>query len=323
MAISTANGVIDTDALGRTLIHEHVFVMTTEVQANFKTDWDERANVEDAIAKLTALKAAGIDTIVDPTVIGLGRYVPRIVEIAKRVDLNIVVATGVYTYNELPRYFQMRGPFLPGLEDRPDPMVDMFVSDITDGIADTGVRAAFLKCAIDEEGMRPGVERVLRAVAKAHVRTGAPVMVHTHPGTQRGIEVHQVLQDEGVDPTSVCLAHSGDSGDADHLSELAEHGYLLGMDRFGVDVYRPFEERVEMVAELIRRGYGDRMALAHDASCYFDWVDAPMLAMTPNWNFLHISKDVLPALREKGVTDAQIDTLLVDNPRRWFETATR
>ena len=323
MDISTANGVIDTSGLGRTLIHEHVFVMTTEVQSNFKTDWDEHDNVEDAIAKLTALKAAGIDTIVDPTVIGLGRYVPRIVEIAKRVDLNIVVATGVYTYNELPRYFQMRGPFLPGLEDRPDPMVDMFVSDITDGIADTGVRAAFLKCAIDEEGMRPGVERVLRAVAKAHVRTGAPVMVHTHPGTKRGIEVHKVLQDEGVDPTSVCLAHSGDSGDADHLSELAEHGYLLGMDRFGVDVYRPFEERVEMVAELIRRGYGDRMALAHDASCYFDWVDAPMLAMTPNWNFLHISKDVLPALREKGVTDAQIDTLLVDNPRRWFETATR
>jgi phosphotriesterase-related protein len=293
--------------------------MTTEVQANFKTDWDEERNVTDAIAKLTALKEAGIDTIADPTVVGLGRYIPRIVEIAKQIDLNIVVATGVYTYNDLPKYFTLRGPFM-GL-DRPDPMVDMFVTDITAGIGDTGVRAAFLKCAIDEPGMLPGVERILRAVAKAHLRTGAPIMVHTHPGTERGLEVHKVLQEEGVVPSAVCLAHSGDSGDPDHLSHLADLGYLLGMDRFGVDMYLPFEKRVEMVAELIRRGYGERMALAHDASCYFDWVEPSMLEAAPNWNFLHISKDVLPALRDLGVTDAQIDTLLVDNPRRWFETA--
>ncbi|HEX3706384.1 MAG TPA: phosphotriesterase-related protein [Mycobacteriales bacterium] len=317
--IPTAGGPIDTGALGRTLIHEHVFVMTTEVQANFKTDWDEERNVTDAIAKLTALKEAGIDTIADPTVVGLGRYIPRIVEIAKQIDLNIVVATGVYTYNDLPKYFTLRGPFM-GL-DRPDPMVDMFVTDITAGIGDTGVRAAFLKCAIDEPGMLPGVERILRAVAKAHLRTGAPIMVHTHPGTERGLEVHKVLQEEGVVPSAVCLAHSGDSGDPDHLSHLADLGYLLGMDRFGVDMYLPFEKRVEMVAELIRRGYGERMALAHDASCYFDWVEPSMLEAAPNWNFLHISKDVLPALRDLGVTDAQIDTLLVDNPRRWFETA--
>ncbi|MGN6475057.1 MAG: phosphotriesterase family protein [Mycobacteriales bacterium] len=320
MELPTANGAIDTSAMGRTFIHEHVFVMTSEVQANFKTDWHEETNVADAITKLTALKEAGIDTIADPTVIGLGRYIPRIVGIAKQVDINIVVATGVYTYNDLPKYFTLRGPFLPGL-DRPDPMVDMFVTDLTEGIADTGVRAAFLKCAIDEPGLTPGVERVLRAVAKAHLRTRAPLMVHTHPGTHRGLEVHKVLQEEGVDPTSVCLAHSGDSGDADHLSELAEHGYLLGMDRFGVHAYRPFEERVGMVAELIRRGYGERMALAHDASCYFDWIEPEFLAATPDWNFLHISREVLPALRELGVTEDQIDMLLIDNPRRWFETA--
>lgn len=322
MQLPTANGTIDTASLGRTLIHEHVFVMTSEVQANFKTDWDEERNVADAIAKLSALKEAGIDTIADPTVIGLGRYIPRIVDIAKQVDLNIVVATGVYTYHDLPKYFTFRGPFLPGI-DRPDPMVDMFVTDLTEGIADTGVRAAFLKCAIDEPGMTPGVERVLRAVAKAHLRTGAPVMVHTHPGTHRALEVHKVLQEEGVDPTSVCLAHSGDSGDADHLSELADRGYLLGMDRFGVHAYLPFEKRVGMVAELIRRGYGDRMALAHDASCYFDWIDPKLLAATPDWNFLHISREVLPALRQLGVTEDQIDTLLIDNPRRWFETAAK
>ena len=134
MELPTAGGPIDTASMGRTLIHEHVFVMTTEVQANFKTDWDEATNVADAIEKLTALKAAGIDTIADPTVIGLGRYIPRIVEIAKQVDINIVVATGIYTYDDVPKYFRLRGPFLPGI-DCPDPMADMFVTTSPKGSA--------------------------------------------------------------------------------------------------------------------------------------------------------------------------------------------
>jgi phosphotriesterase-related protein len=301
-------------------MHEHVFVITPEVLQNYPEEWDERVRVDDAVEKLTALKAAGIDTIVDPTVIGLGRYIPRIVEIAHRIELNIVVATGVYTYDSVPKYFRLRGPFMPGLDEVPDPMADMFIRDITDGIADTGVKAAFLKCAIDEPGMTTDVVRILRAVARAHLATGAPIMVHTEPASHRGLEVHELLTSEGVAPTSVLLAHSGDSADADHLSELADHGYLLGMDRFGVDAILPFEQRVGIVVELIKRGYVEQMVLAHDASCFFDWIDQSFLAMAPNWHFLHISQEVLPALREQGVSDEQLDTMLVDNPRRWFET---
>ena len=107
----------------------------------------------------------------------------------------------------------------------------------------------------------------------------------------------------------MCLAHSGDSDDADHLSELADLGYLLGMDRFGVDLYLPFEERVAIVAELIRprvrRTDGARarcVVLSSTGS------SRRLLDAAPNWNFLHISKDVLPALRELGVAEAQIDT---------------
>jgi phosphotriesterase-related protein len=298
-------------------MHEHVFVLTTDVQQNYPGEWDEEPRVADAIEKLTALKAAGIDTIVDPTVVGLGRYIPRIARIAAQVELNIVVATGVYTYDDVPNYFRMRGPVM-GF-DLPEPMVEMFVGDLTVGIAGTGVRAAFLKCAIDVPGMTEGVERVLRAVANAHLATGAPVMVHTAPRHQTGLAVHEVLTSEGVDPHHVLLAHSGDSSDADHLSALAEHGYLLGMDRFGVDIIAPFDERVAIVAEMVARGYADQMVLAHDASCYLDWVDPALLPFVPNWHYLHITNDVLPALRERGVTDAQIDTMLVDNPRRWFE----
>jgi phosphotriesterase-related protein len=206
--------------------------------------------------------------------------------------------------------------------DLPDPMVDMFVKDITIGIADTGVKAAFLKCAIDAPGMTTDVERIMRNVARAHLATGAPVMVHTEAREKRGLDVHGLMSSEGVSPAAVCVAHSGDSGNLDYLSELAEHGYLLGMDRFGVDVYAPFEQRVETVAELCRRGFTEQMALAHDASCFMDWIDPNLMAGLADWHFLHITEKVLPALLERGVSQDQIDTMLVHNPRRWFETRT-
>src|SRR3954470_10943134 len=297
-------------------MHEHIFVITTEVQQNHD-EWDEEDRVADAIDKLRALKAAGYDTAVDLTVIGLGRYIPRIVRIAEQVDINIIVATGVYTYDTVPAYFKFRGPAV----GRPEPMVDMFVRDITEGIPGTdGVRAGVLKCAIDHEGMIRDVERILRAVAAAHRQTGAPITVHPHPESKRGLEVHRVFSEEGVDPQRVVLGHSGDSTDADHLSELADLGYLLGMDRFGIDVSSPFEDRVGIVAELVSRGYADRMVLSQDAACYIDWIDQTLKPQVlPNWHYLHIGNDVLPALKERGVTDDQIEQMLVATPRRSFK----
>ncbi|GAA4391766.1 hypothetical protein GCM10023167_19330 [Brevibacterium pityocampae] len=124
----------------------------------------------------------------------------------------------------------------------------------------------------------------------------------------------------GADLTKVVIGHSGDTTDLDYLMRVADKGSLLGMDRFGLDVLLPFEQRVDTVAELVRRGYTDRVVLAHDASCFIDWFDAEAkVQAVPKWNFRHISEDVLPALRERGVTEADIDMMLVANPRRYFE----
>jgi phosphotriesterase-related protein len=218
----------------------------------------------------------------------------------------------------VPFYFEHKGPGLGPDFGFPEPMVDMFVRDITEGIPGTGVRAAFLKCAIDHYGMTKDVERILRAVGKAHRQTGVPITVHTHPASKSGLEAHRVLQDEGVDPARVVLGHSGDSTDADHLSELADLGYLLGMDRFGIDVSSPFEDRVGIVAELASRGYAANMVLSQDAACYIDWIDPRLLELMPEWNYLHIHDAVLPQLRATGVTEEQIRAMLVDVPRRYF-----
>lgn len=321
--VQTVRGPVDTAELGRTYMHEHIFVLTADVQQNYPDEWgDEAARVTDAVDRLNELAASGVSTIVDPTVVGLGRYIPRIQQIAERVpELNIVVATGCYTYGEVPFFFHHRGPALNEAlgTDVPDPMVDMFLGDITTGIAGTGVRAGMLKCAIDEQGLTGGVERVMRAVAQAHRRTGVPITVHTHPTSQTGSAAAAVMTSEGVDPERVVLGHSGDTTDADHLSELAEAGFVLGMDRFGVNLGTTFEARADIVVEMCRRGFTDQMVLAHDAACYIDWIDPNVLDFLPQWHYLHIEQEVLPYLRDHGVTEDQITAMLVDNPRRFFE----
>ncbi len=322
--VQTARGPIDTAELGTTLMHEHVFVLTPDVQQNYPQEWgSEDDRIADAVGRLNEVAGLGVKTIVDPTVVGLGRYLPRIARVAEQVDLNIVCATGLYTYDDVPFFFHHRGPALNEAvgAEVPDPMVDMFVGDIRDGVAGTSIKAGLLKCAIDQQGMTPGVERVMRAVALAHKETGAPITVHTHPGSQQGLAVKKVLDAEGVDPRRVVLGHSGDSTDADHLSDLAEAGFLLGMDRFGINLATTFEARADIVVELCRRGYAESMVLSQDAACYIDWIDPNVLPLLPDWKYTHIHERVLPYLLDKGVTQDQIDTMLVANPRRYFESA--
>lgn len=318
--VNTAGGSIDTADLGVTLMHEHVFVLTTEIAVNYPERWGDGARREaDAVARLDELKSRGVDTIVDLTVIGLGRDLPRIVRIAEQTDLNIVVATGLYTYNDVPFCFSLQGP---GTElDGPETMTDMFVRDIEHGIADTGVKAAVLKCATDKPGVTAGVDRVLRAVAQAHRRTGVPISTHTHAASRRGLGQQRVFAEEGVDLSRVVIGHCGDTTDIGYLEQLIANGSYIGMDRFGVDTFLSFEDRVNTVAKMCELGYADRMVLSHDAHCYFDWLPEQLVAAgLPNWHYLHIHDDVIPALKQRGVTDEQLTTMLVDNPRRIFET---
>jgi phosphotriesterase-related protein len=317
--VNTVRGPLDTGRLGVTLMHEHVFVLSTEIMQNFPGSWgDEEQRVADAVSRLSELKARGVDTIVDLTVIGLGRYIPRIQRVNEQTSINIVVATGVYTYNDVPMYFHFQGP---GTElGGPEMMVDMFVSDIAEGIAGTGVKAAILKCATDEPGITRGVERVLRAVPEAHRRTGVPISTHTHAGTRRGLDQQRIFAEEGVDLSRVVIGHSGDTTDIDYLEALIANGSYIGMDRFGIDVLLPFEDRVATVARLCERGHANRMVLSHDAACFNDWLpEAALPVVIPNWHYLHIHNDVIPALKERGVTEEQLNQMLVENPRNIFE----
>jgi phosphotriesterase-related protein len=317
--IQTVKGPIDSASLGTTLMHEHIFFLSTEIMQNYPEAWgSEEKRVSDAINRLNELKSRGVDSLVDLTVIGLGRYIPRIQRIAEQTKLNILVATGVYTYNDIPMYFHFRGPGT--LLGGPELMADMFVQDIEQGVAGTGVRAAMLKCATDEPGMTPGVERILRAIGQAHRRTGIPISTHTHAGTRRGLEQQRVFREEGVDLSRVVIGHCGDTTDLGYLEEIVSAGSTIGMDRFGIDSILSFEDRVSTVVRMCQRGHAAKMVLSQDAACFSDWFpEGVVAAALPRWNYLHIHNDVVPALKKAGVTDDQIRTMLVDNPRKIFE----
>ncbi len=318
MLVETVQGPLETSQLGVTLMHEHIFVLCPEVQQNYPGIWNEDERVADAVAQLNALKAHGADTLVDVTVVGLGRDIPRIRRIAAQTSLQILVATGLYIYNDLPLYFHLRGPGTPF--GGPEVMTDMFVRDITEGIAGTGVKASILKCTTEADGLTPGVDRSLRAIARAHRRTGVPIMTHTHAATFRGRDQQRVFREEGIDLARVVIGHAGDSTDLAYLRELMDNGSTIGMDRFGVDVMLPLEDRVNTVAQLCAAGYADRMILSHDYSCYLDlFHDDVRAAHFPRWSYTLIFEHVLPALQERGVTEGQIHQMLVANPRRIFE----
>lgn len=320
--VQTMRGPLDSGQLGRVLVHEHIFVMNPEFVANYRQDFDEDAAVANAVEELDGLKALGIDTIIDLTVLGLGRNIPRIAKVAERTSLNIIVATGAYTFDHVPEPFSFWGPGL--LCDAPsEPMADLFVRDITEGIAGTRFRAGELKCAIDTPGMTAGVERVMRAIAQAHMATGAPISVHTAPLVQSGLEAQRVLAEEGVDLRDVIIGHSGDSTDLDYLMRVADRGSILGMDRFGIDFVTNTAARVKTIVEMVRRGYADRMALSHDCASWADYLPTNALRhqLLPDHRYTHVCRKVVPALLEGGVSQRDIDTMFIDNPRRHFEGA--
>lgn len=323
--IQTARGAMDSARLGRVLIHEHVFLMDTEYTYNYRPDFFEEKTVTDAVARLDELKAAGIDSIVDLTVLGLGRHMPTLKKAAALTDLNIIVSTGAYTFDAVPPAFQFWGPGL--LKDAPvEPMIAHFVNDITQGIAGTGIRAGMLKCAIDEPGLRPGVERVMRAIARANRETGTPITIHTAPLQQTGLVAQQVMREEGVDLEDVVIGHCGDTTDIDYLMRIADGGSILGMDRFGVEFVISMNERVATIAEMVKRGYAGQLTLSHDCCAWSDFFPevSDYHAAMPRHNYLHIHQDVIPALLEAGVSQADLDTMFIANPRRLFEgTAAR
>jgi len=316
--IPTARGgTISSVDLGTTLMHEHVFLCDTEVNKNWPgTYGDEDASIAQAVRDLKNLRQAGIDTIVDVSVIGHGRDIHRVAAVAREVDVNILVATGVFTTSELPPFFRLFGP--GSMIEAPESMTDYFVRDIEEGIGDTGVRAAILKVATGYEGVTNGVERTLRAVAQAHSRTGVPITTHTATA-QNGRDQQRIFAEEGVDLSRVIIGHTdfASGGDVEYIEELISNGSYVGFDTFGLPMVET-NVRIDLLTELIERGHADKIVVAHDHACFGDFIPAYYRQMD-SYRKTYFSDTIVPLLATRGITADQVRTLTVTNPRRIFE----
>lgn len=317
-SVPTVRGDVPVADLGTVLMHEHVVIVDPELVINRPGWWDEKQIVTMAAERLAEARSWGVDTIVDLTVWGLGRNIPRIVEINRSVDVNIVVGTGYYVWHELPLWCKRLGA------DKPvdDVLAEIFVEELTAEIADTGVRAGILKCVTEQYGLTADVERVLRAVAYAHNQTGAPIATHAHAGTRRGLDQLRVFDEEGVDPTRVLIGHCGDSEDLGYLRELAGAGCYLGMDRFGMDDRLPVADRVRTVARLCEQGYANRVVLSCDYGLHHPLEQRAVDEVRPDHRYAYLMETVVPALRAEGVGDEAIDQMLRHNPSAILGPAT-
>ncbi len=313
MMINSVTGPISSDQLGFTLMHEHVMVSASGL-------WDcypdllgpDRENR--AIQSLVDAKEGGVDTIVDATTFDLGRKAPLLAEVSRASGVNIINVTGWWL--DVPR-------FLAGVSV--DQMAREFLRDIREGFRDTDVKAGLLKCAADFEGVTPPLEVMCRAVARVHNETGLPIMVHSYPTGQVARRQIAILKEEGVDLTRVKIDHSNDTTDVEYLKWVLDQGCYLGMDRYPGRHVSPHMRTVTLKT-LIDEGYTDRLCPSHDCICLAVMKQREDGTMPHEHEFsrnnphryLYMKHEVIPELKEMGVTDQTINTLFIDNPRRYF-----
>ncbi|HEY95890.1 MAG TPA: hypothetical protein G4O15_13245 [Dehalococcoidia bacterium] len=312
--INSVLGPLDTSRMGTTLIHEHILSSSTGIPQNYPEVLD-RGYMSIIVRKLKEAKAGGIDTIVDATTLDLGRDVNVLTEASRRSGVNIICCTGWWT--EKPR-------FLSGVSI--DKLAKGFIREIREGIAGTNIKAGILKAASDKAGVLPEEEKVLRAVARAHHETGIPIMIHSYSPGQVGRRQIAILKEEGVPLNRVKMDHSNDTTDIEYLFWMLEQGCYLGMDRYPGEGVSPLA-RTKTLKALIDAGYKDRLGTSHDWSLARYVASDSIIGSTEKrkktnlYDYLYIKKVVFPMLREMGVSEKVIGSILVDAPRKFFEGA--
>jgi phosphotriesterase-related protein len=314
--VQTVQGPIDAEQLGLTLVHEHVRFRDEAVAEQWPGRYDEQLELDAALLAVNAAKERGVRTIVDPTAMFGGRDVRFMRTVAERTGVQIVACTGIYSYDHLPHYFENRDA---------DVMADHFVEDIEIGVQGTDIRAAFLKCAADAAGVTENVEKIHRAVARASLQTGAPIMAHSMPAVATGPRQVEIFEQEGVDPAKIQIAHCGDTDDVAYIEALIDRGVYVGLDRYGLEMYLPIDRRNATVAELLRRGHAERLMISQDFCATIDWFPPEAAEVFEgdgsirNWSMTLVFDEVIPALREQGAIDDEVfQTVFVENPKRWL-----
>ena len=319
--IQTVTGPARPEDLGMTLVHEHLLIGYPGWFMDALAPPFKRAEaLGRGVDRLLELREIGVETFLDPCPIDLGRDVEFMAEVADKSGMRIVCATGAYKQNEGLTYTFGALPV--------EEITQIYVKELTEGIGTSGIRAGIVKVATGAHGITDYEKKLLVAGGRAAAQVGCPVLTHTDHAAN-GLEQIAILAAEGVPAHRILVGHSDGRRDFGYHTALANEGAYVGFDRFGIESFISDDERVESVLDMIQAGYTRSICLSHDAICA-TWLGRPIFNGTmvltaemieaglPNWNPTHLFRNILPKLRARGVTEEQIRTIFVDNPRRYF-----
>jgi len=341
MSVMTVRGLVQGDALGVTLAHEHVLVdlrnqcvehddperqrvalapLDESNLALVRKDpyavWDNLLldNVDLACKELTLFREAGGQTVVECTSEGIAAQPTKLRGIAERTGLNLIAGCGYYTHDTHP---QELGAW--PLER----IADEMVHDLTEGINGTGIRAGVIGEIGLSHPIHPDEHKCLLAAGLAWARTGAAVYVHTYPWGREGLEAARTLLEIGTDPAKIVICHVDVDFDAQYLRDLLDLGVFLEFDNFGKEfspeaddanfaggAFATDAERVAMARTVFDWGCGEQLLITNDICLKC------MLRHYGGQGYAHILEGIVPLLLEAGLDRNDIDMLLVESPRR-------
>jgi len=311
MNVMTVCGEIPVERLGVTQMHEHILINTDFDHNDYNLRMDD---VEIAIEEVTYFKNAGGQTMLDLTCAGIGQNVRGLKTVSEKTGVNIIASTGFYRECSYPDYVH---------KETADQLARRMIRDVREGIDGTGIKPGILAEIATEYGkgkMSPGEEKVFTAVAYAQRETGLPVSTHCWAGELAFAQI-DVLTRNGVPANKIIIGHLAVQPEAevkDRIFAIADKGVYLGFDCIGywyedvVPLKDP--ERAQWVKDFIDRGHLRQITLAQD-------IARKLLQKHYHGNgYEHLLKNFVPMLKAVGVSDQEIQTILVENPRRIFST---
>jgi phosphotriesterase-related protein len=316
---TTVCGPVPVEQLGRTLVHEHVLFGFPGCQGDVTCAprFDRDAIVARTVAKLKRFRESyGLGTIVDATPNDCGRDPELLREISKQSGVHILCSSGYYYEGEgATAYYRFRA--LVGNAD--EEIYTMMKTEVTEGIAVSGIKAGVFKVASSKDRITDYEKRFFRAAARVSSETGTPIITHTQEGTM-GLEQAELLLENGAKPDKIMIGHIEGNTDLRYHLSVLEKGVSIGFDRFGLEGFTgsPSDSvRVACIVALVRAGYGEQLMLSHDS--ILNWIGKPLDVTSPT-HIEIIFRDILLAFKRAGLTENEVDRLLVENPKRFLSS---
>ncbi|MBQ9823134.1 MAG: phosphotriesterase [Solobacterium sp.] len=318
--VNTALGPVSADQLGITSMHEHLLLGMPgwEFDASFR--YDREAVAKLCIEKVNEAKSLGLNTIVDATPMDLCRDIELYKMVQEATSVNIISSTGLYTVTDGNLVFWKLLAAYRGYDEALNRLTYTYTKEVTEGIGDTGVKAGVIKIATGKEIAQ--IEEIsIHAAALTQQKTGVRIISHT-AAPSMGKPTAETLLAKGADPSKTMIGHMCDTPDPQLIIDCLDLGFYVGLDRFGLTMSISDEEKCRVLAELIERGYINKLLLGHDCQVFnqvTDLIPEAMLANMPDWNLSGLFRTLIPRMKKDyGITDEQIHTLFVENPRRFF-----